>query len=163
MTFWTYIVEVWYFRGLVIVYSYHFTLLFTRNKGNMTGITWDPPGAHGFTPGFSWDHVSRSLVFCVVFCHLLFVFLYFFFWLLLYCLSFDLRFLITPLVSSYFCYNLYAIPAHGLKTEQLCKKMLVFRNTKSLTLPLFHKALSHVKDKQIMSSYFFLLSVVLVF
>ena len=45
-------------------------------------------------------HISRSLVLCVMFCRSLFVLLYFFFWPLC-CLSFfDLRILITPLVSS---------------------------------------------------------------
>ena len=44
--------------------------------------------------------VARSLVFCVVFCRSLFVFLSLFFWPL-YCLFFfDLRILITSLVSS---------------------------------------------------------------
>ena len=49
---------------------------------------------------FSGVHVIRSLVFYVVFCRSLFVLLFFFFWPLC-CLSFfDLRILITPLVSS---------------------------------------------------------------
>jgi hypothetical protein len=49
---------------------------------------------------FNGVHVARSLVFCVVFCKMLFVLLSFFFWPL-YCLSFfDLRLLITSLVSS---------------------------------------------------------------
>ena len=49
-------------------------------------------------PVFSVVHVTRSLVFCVMFCRSLFVLLYFFFWPLC-CLFFDIRFLITPLVS----------------------------------------------------------------
>ena len=48
---------------------------------------------------FSGACVVRSLVFCVLFCRSLFVLLSFFFWPLC-CLSFDLRFLITPVVSS---------------------------------------------------------------
>jgi len=45
-------------------------------------------------------HVSRSLVLCVMFCISLYVLLPFFFWSW-WCLSFfDLRILITPLVSS---------------------------------------------------------------
>ena len=52
-----------------------------------------------FTPSFSSRfRVSQSLVFCIVFCISLFVILSFF-WPT-YCLSFDLRLLITPLVSS---------------------------------------------------------------
>jgi len=47
------------------------------------------------------DRVDQSLVFCVVFCRSLFVLLSFFIWSLR-CLSFDLRLLITHLVSSDF-------------------------------------------------------------
>jgi hypothetical protein len=46
-----------------------------------------------------WVRVTRSLVLCVMFCRFFFLRLSFFFWPL-YCLSFDLRILITPLVSS---------------------------------------------------------------
>ena len=50
-----------------------------------------------------WDSVARSLIFCAMFCRSLFVLLSFFFWPLC-CLSFfDLRILITPLVSSNSC------------------------------------------------------------
>ena len=50
-------------------------------------------------PVFSRVCVARSLVFSVVFCSSFFVPISFFFWPL-YCLSFfDLRFLITPLLS----------------------------------------------------------------
>jgi len=45
-----------------------------------------------------WVSITRSLVFCVVVCTPLFVLLYFFF-CPLYCLFFDLRLLITPLIS----------------------------------------------------------------
>jgi hypothetical protein len=51
--------------------------------------------------GFSGVRLVQSLVFCVVFCTSLFVFLSRFFYPL-YCLSFDLRLLVTPLVSSNF-------------------------------------------------------------
>ena len=44
--------------------------------------------------------VAQSLVFCVVFCRSLFVLLYFFFCPLFCLFFFDLRILITPLVSS---------------------------------------------------------------
>ena len=53
---------------------------------------------------FSWVRVVQSLDFCVVFCRSLFVLLYFFFSPLC-CLSFfDIRILITPLVSSNFSF-----------------------------------------------------------
>ena len=51
---------------------------------------------------FSRIHVARSLVFCVVFCRLLFVLLYFFYCPLCCLFFFDLRLLITPLLSSNF-------------------------------------------------------------
>ena len=50
-------------------------------------------------PDFSGVHGTRSLVFCVMFFRSLFFLWSFFFWPLC-CLSFDLRILITPLVSS---------------------------------------------------------------
>jgi hypothetical protein len=50
-------------------------------------------------PDFSGVHGTRSLVFCVMFFRSLFVLFSFFFWPLC-CLSFDLRILITPLLSS---------------------------------------------------------------
>ena len=60
------------------------------------GTTY-PFGAPEFTPVFSGVRVTRSLVLCV--CRSLFVLLSFFFWPLC-CLFFDIRILITPLVSS---------------------------------------------------------------
>ena len=53
-----------------------------------------PSGASYFTSGFSGVRVTRSLVLCVCF-----VDRCLFFWLLC-CLFFDIRILITPLVSS---------------------------------------------------------------
>ena len=52
------------------------------------------------TSGFQWDSCYSIFSFMCMFCRSLFVFLYIFFWPV-YCLSFfDLRVLITPLVSS---------------------------------------------------------------
>ena len=54
----------------------------------------------GSPPVFGGIHVTRSVVLCVLLCSSLFVLLSFFFWPLC-CLSFfDLRILITPLISS---------------------------------------------------------------
>jgi hypothetical protein len=58
--------------------------------------------------GFSIDiqevvcggRVTRSLVFCLMFCRSLFVLLFFLFWTLCFLSIFDLRILITLLVSS---------------------------------------------------------------
>jgi hypothetical protein len=52
---------------------------------------------------------AQSLVFCVVFCRSLFVLLFFFF-CPLHCLSFDLRLLITPLVSSDYPFGIFWLP-----------------------------------------------------
>ena len=51
------------------------------------------------TPGCQWGLCYSIFSFMCMFCGSLFVLLYFFFWPLC-CLSFDLRILITPLVSS---------------------------------------------------------------
>ena len=56
-----------------------------------------PSGAPQFNHCFSGVPITRSYVLCVCFIDRC---LYFFFWSL-YCLSFDLRLLITPLVSSH--------------------------------------------------------------
>ena len=60
---------------------------------NLKLRTWKHKN-HSFKD-FSGVCVAQSLVLCVIFCRSLFVLLYFFF-----CLFFDLRILITPLVSS---------------------------------------------------------------
>ena len=63
----------------------------SNTKGNNSGAgTVYPSGTPEMIPGFCGVRVPKSLVFCVVFCRSLFVLLSFF----------DLRILITPLVSS---------------------------------------------------------------
>jgi hypothetical protein len=74
------------------------------NYSNTTGATSGegtayPSGATEFNPVFSGVLVTRSLVFYVLFLRLFFV-LFVLFFEPLYCLSFDLRILITSLVSS---------------------------------------------------------------
>ena len=75
------------------------------NQINTTGVTSGsgiayPSGTHEFISGFSRVRATRSLVLYVCFVDSFFVILSFFFWSLC-CLSFfDLRILITPLVSS---------------------------------------------------------------
>jgi hypothetical protein len=73
-------------------------------NSNLTGFTCgagtaDPFRASEFTTVFRRVRVAWYLVFCVMFCRSLFVLWFFFCWSLC-CLSFDLRLLITPLVSS---------------------------------------------------------------
>jgi hypothetical protein len=76
---------------------------------------------------FSSVRVTRSLVLCVMFCRSLFVFLTFFFWPLCCLTFFDLRNMITPLVSSnsscicisdwyFFCYTeiYYIVPLYTI-------------------------------------------------
>ena len=83
--------------------------------GFVTRVTWWVPLVEQelFTlpehmnlhPVFSEVCITRSLVFSVVFCRLLFILLSFSFWP--YCLSFfDLRILITPVVSSNFSWKI---------------------------------------------------------
>ena len=55
------------------------------------------------SPVFSGVGVTPYLVICVFFCRSLFVLLYFFFWPLCCLFFFDIRVLITPLVSSNSC------------------------------------------------------------
>jgi hypothetical protein len=55
---------------------------------------------HPITPVFRGFHVTRSLVLCVMFCKSLFILWSFFFWPLSCLFFFDLRILITSLVSS---------------------------------------------------------------
>ena len=61
-----------------------------------SSISSYPSRASELNPSFCGVHGAWSLVFCVVFCRSLFLG----FFCPLYCLSFDLRILITPLVSS---------------------------------------------------------------
>ena len=95
------------FIGILFSNSLSFSLLllepvpFFRRKGN-----------NSYRNVIYWNHIESgqkvheekrkkhySLFFCVMFCRLFFVLLVFFFWPYC-CLSFDLRFLITHLVSS---------------------------------------------------------------
>ena len=75
------------------------------NQINATGSTSGagsvyPSRAPEFTHSFQWSSCYSIFTFICMFCRSLFVLLYFFFWPLC-CLSFfDLRILLTPLVSS---------------------------------------------------------------
>jgi hypothetical protein len=89
----------------------YWQLSFVSRLGNLLGkkIFWTvtrtthPSGAHAFTLYFSEVRVARPLVLCVVFCRSLFVHMSLFIWPL-YCLSFfNVRLLITSLVSFGHC------------------------------------------------------------
>ena len=89
-------------------FKYHMMLVsFNSNTTVVTCGTgnYKPTGAPEFTPGFSGVRFARSVALSVMFCRSLFVLFSFFFWPL-YCLSFDLRLLITPLVSFWSLYCL---------------------------------------------------------
>jgi hypothetical protein len=80
-------------KAICFTCSQHFS-----NGCHCWAETANPSGTPAFIPVFSGVRVAQSLVFCIVFCISLSVCLSFFFWPL-YCLSFELRLLITPLVS----------------------------------------------------------------
>jgi len=100
--------------GYIVAWRHHFES-FTVATINTTGVTSgartaDPSGAPEFTPVFSGVRVTRSLVLCVCFVDLCLSF-YLFFWPWC-CLSFDLRILITPLVSTNSSWRLVNPVAH---------------------------------------------------
>ena len=79
-----------------------------RSKKNTTGVSYGaetvyPSGAPDFTPDFKKGSCYSILSFICMFCRSLFVCLYFFFWPLCCLFFFDIRVLITPLVSSNSC------------------------------------------------------------
>jgi len=109
---WSRICSVW--RNHNSVLSLFKTCHWICNKSKTMDVfrrTWVHP------PFFSGVRVARSLVFCVVFVDYCLSFYLFFFWPL-HWLSFDLRLLITPLVSSNFSsINMLqhsAAPAYGI-------------------------------------------------
>ena len=67
-----------------------------------------PSGAHEYTTGFIGIRRPQSLVVSVVLCRALFVFLSIFLWPI-YCMSFELRFLVTRLISSTSLVTLYQV------------------------------------------------------
>ena len=92
---------------------YHRACNYSNTKSGICGAaTTYSLGAPELTSDFRGVRVARSLVFCVMFCGSLFVPLSVFFWPLS-CLSFDLRLLITSLVSSNFYYNIYVKILHS--------------------------------------------------
>jgi hypothetical protein len=86
-----------------LIFKQCFYRRITTDATNGAGIDYHS-GAHEFTPVFSGVRVIQSLVLCVMFCRSSFVLLSFFHWPF-YCLpSFNLQFLIIPLVSSNLSY-----------------------------------------------------------
>jgi hypothetical protein len=92
------------------VLSSFMTYHWVCNQINMTGATCGagtayPSGVPEFTPGFQRGSCYLIFSFMCIFWRSLFVLLYFFFWSLCCLFFFDLRNLITPLVSSNSSYN----------------------------------------------------------
>ena len=93
------------------------------NQINTTGATSgagtaNPSGAPEFTSGFQWGSCYLIFSFICMFCRSLFVLLSFFFWPLSCLFFFDLRILITPLVSSNFSYYPSGAPAFSPGLQQ---------------------------------------------
>jgi hypothetical protein len=86
----------------------------STTRGAVTAYT---SRAHEFTPGFKWGSCYSFFSFICMFCRSLFVLLSFFFWPLCCLLFFDLRIMITPLVSSKSSYlNLSVYIEYNLST-----------------------------------------------
>ena len=98
--------KAWLRKFILIISFHHSSLGFvayidTTDVTNEAGTTY-PQGIHEFTYGYLWVRIASSLdLCCVVFCVSLFAFLSIIIWPLC-CQSFDLRHLITPLVSANF-------------------------------------------------------------
>ena len=74
----------------------------TTDATSGAGTTY-PSGAPGFTSSFQWASCYSIFSFICMLCRWLFVLLYFFFWPLCCLLFFDIRILITPLISCGHC------------------------------------------------------------
>jgi len=111
----------------------------TVSKTNRTALVMQLFGKN------SGVRVTRSLVLCVMFCRSLFL-LFFFFWPLC-CMSYDLRILITPLVSSNssciiisYLFSFF----HSNKTGQLCNNRVFFTQFYNV---VFHIHFLQLKQK----------------
>ena len=79
-----------------------------------------PSGAPEFTPGFQWGSCYSIFSFICMIYRSLFVLLYFFFWPLCCLFFFDIRILITPLVSANSSYT-----KNNLKQLQMSNSLLI--------------------------------------
>ena len=91
-------------NGLILHYCDFITYHRVCNQINTTGVTRGArtdylSGAHEFTPGIWWGSCYSIFSFICMFCRSMVV-LFYFFRRPLCCLFFDIRILITPLVSS---------------------------------------------------------------
>ena len=87
--------------------TYHRICNYINTTGATSGTgTAYPFGAPEFTHGFKWSSCYSIFSFMCMFCRSLFVLLSFFFWPLCGLFFFELRILITPLVSSNSSYRI---------------------------------------------------------
>ena len=86
-------------------------------------------GAPEFTQYFLWGSCYSIYSFICMFCRSLFVFLYFFFWPLCCLFFFELRILITPLVSSNssYCRHDALVNSNGKSVSQMATYMFPCR------------------------------------
>ena len=122
----------------------------------MTGATSEagtayPSGAPAFKPVFSGVRVTRSLVLCVCFVDRC---LSFFFWSLCCLFFFDIRIMITPLVSSNFSFELWCL-ASTLAIFHLYRDVFDSMGIYELDiLPAFNKSSIYTAVKNIKSMLF---------
>ena len=87
--------------------TYHRVCIQINTTGVPSGAgTVYPSGAPEFTPGLQWGSCFSIFSFMCMYCRSLFVLLSFFFWPLWCLFFFDIRILITPLVSSNSSYRI---------------------------------------------------------
>jgi hypothetical protein len=92
-------------------------LRWAKNSNAYSGGIAYPSGAPEFTPGFNWGSCYSIFSFICMFCWSLFVLLYFLFWPLCFLFFFDIRILITPLVSSNSSQCSYLSPKTNMSTN----------------------------------------------
>ena len=85
--------------GRSVVFSGFVTNYINTTDATSGAGTAHPSGAPEFTSGFEWGFCYSIFSFICMFCRSLFVLLYFFFWPLCCLFFFNIRILITPLVS----------------------------------------------------------------
>ena len=103
-------IQLWFVHNIInqllmSIFSRGLSTSQQHNQINTTGVTSGagtafPSREPEFTPGFQWGSCYLIFRFICMFCRSLFVLLYLFFWPLCCLFFYDIRILITPLVSS---------------------------------------------------------------
>ena len=103
--------------------THHRICYYINTTGATSGAgTAYPSGAPEFTPDILWGSCYSIFSFICMFCRSLFILLFFFFWPLCCLFFFDIRILITPLVSSTLLISETRTPGENNKraTDKLC-------------------------------------------